>query len=224
MKLIPHVPVDELPPVDELVKDYWFQSRFRSEVNQSSIAKELVRQGFRLAPLVTQALLSFHRDGREPIEARDLGMEHKKKRLLLDLAAAEVLERSADMEVAKLAAKHRHKMKRQLKNVDGLSYTKHFGVTWQAIWLVILEKQISKRTGWDHGKVMKAVEVLVAIALRSANVQIWFDESRLRELLRSAIAKFENDPGGARLLNRLDAIPLLNYKEEMRRLGLIVLD
>jgi hypothetical protein len=203
------VPLDELPPVDELTKDHWFRSRFQSEVERSAIAKELLREGFRLDGLVTQALLSFHRDGRVPIDARALGMEHRKKRLTRDLAALGAVERNVgDVEVAARSVQLRHEMNRQRAAAQELSYTKHFGVTWQAIWLVILKKQIVVRTGWERRKVVKAVEALVTIALRSANVQVWFGRrERLRELITSAIADFENDPRHAYQLRQLDSIP-----------------
>jgi hypothetical protein len=205
----PAVPLDELPPVHELTKDYWFQSRFRSEVERSPIAKQLLREGFRLDGLVTQALLSFHRDGQLSAKVRALGMEHQRKQLAAELATLGAVERNvADVEVAKQAAQLRRETKRRLDAADELSGTKHFGVTWQALWLVILKKQIAARTGWERRKVVKAVEALVTIALRSANVQVWFGRrERLRELIASAIADFENDPRHAHQLRQLDSIP-----------------
>jgi hypothetical protein len=209
----PSVPLKDLPPIDELTKDHWFLSRFQSEVEGSDIAKQLLQEGFRLDHLVTQALLSFHRDGKKPAEARGLGMKCLAKRSGRDLRAIEQATTGiSDVELLKQSGLLKRELKHKLDEATKLSKVKHFGVTWQAIWLVILKKQIAARTGWEPRKVMKAIEALVTIAMRCANVQPWFGrkgERRLGELIASSITDFENDQrhDHTHLLKQLDSIP-----------------
>jgi hypothetical protein len=196
--------VDELPKIDELLRDAGFQFRLDEELRHTSVRLMPDRERMAMASL---AALSFHPDGKIPAECREHRMTHLSKRLSADLVAMNRAEAwtAMDVDVVKAAVEQRRELKRQLDAAGELSRVKHLGVCWQASYLVALSHMIAKKTGWPRGRILKAVTELVAGVLHAANVQIWFEEARLRDLLRSAIEQFEGDPRHNSLMQKLIA-------------------
>jgi hypothetical protein len=192
--------VHELPAVDKVLHDVGFQLRLDEALRGSS-----VRMLPNLPLLATLAALSFHPDGKIAAEFREWRMTHLSKQLATELAAIDRVEACVTMDVdkAKQAVELRRELKRQFGAVTELSSVKHLGVCWQGFYLARLSREIAQQTGWAPRRVLKAVTELVAAVLHAAKVQIWFDEPRLRDLLRSAIQEFERDPRHAYLLERL---------------------
>jgi len=194
------VPVDKLPAVDKLLHDAGFQLRLDEALRGSSV---------RLLPdlptLVTLAALSFHPDGKKPAEARELGMTHLSKKLTSQLTAMDRVREhtTIDVDEVKKAVELRRELNRQLNAAGELSHVKHLGVYWQPFYLVRLSRLIAKKTGWPPRRVLKAVTELVRAVLHAANVQIWFHEPRLRDLLRSAMQDFERDPRHSYLMKHI---------------------
>jgi hypothetical protein len=197
------VPVDRLPKIDSLLRDPGFQLRLEEQLRQSSALRLLPEPN--LLAMTSLAILSFHPDGRIPARERAGRMNGLSNRLRRELSAMTRSEAWAamDPDVVKEAVQQQRDLKRQQIAAVELSHVKHLGVCWQGAYLVVLSRAITKSTGWDNARVLKTVVELVAAVLHAANVQIWFDEVRLRDLLRSAIYDFEADDRHNYLLQRL---------------------
>lgn len=200
------IPVHELPKIDDLFGDIGFRLRVEHELNHSTIARELGRE-FPLAHLVSWAMLSFHPDGKIPARCRELGMNDLSKRLLQQVEAVDLIER-LDVDEAKRTVSERRELSRRLDAANELAYVKHFGVGWQAVYLLILSTLIAKRTGWNQRRVLQAVTEFVRIALYASETRLWFNEKELRDLVRTAMKNFERDPRHTYLLQRIRQMPI----------------
>jgi hypothetical protein len=214
----PSIPVDELPPIDELWQDVGFKLRLEYELQRSVVVRQLSPE-FKIRTLVTWALFSFHPDGKKPAELRALRMETEHKNAMSELSRLGRIEMSQGVEDAKQVAAYRHEVNHRVSVSATLGKTKHFGVTWQAIWLVLLETVVGRKTGWTDQEVMSAVTEFVTIALKASRTRVWFEENRLRDMLRLAMKHFREHPSNQLQLlkiksfgTRIESDPLLYLK------------
>jgi hypothetical protein len=204
--LAPTIPVAELPTIPELYRDVSFKLRVEYSIQHSSVARELGRE-FQIPTLITWALAAFHPDGKKLADWRALRMENEQKSGKSELDRLNRIEAGQliGVEEAKRVNAYRHEVMQRLGDASALSKTKHLGVTWQAVWLVLLETVIGKKTGWTDQEVMTAVAEFVTIALRASRTRLWFEEKRLRDILRSAIEHFKQHPSNRLLLLQIKA-------------------